>query len=50
MRERILRFIDQENLLESKIDARTSTKTSIDSEISDLNEEINKARKEQVHP
>jgi hypothetical protein len=44
----IKKFIDQENLLESKIDARTSTKTSIDSEISDLNEEINKARKEQL--
>merc|ERR1719305_1151924 len=44
----IQKFIEQENLLESKIDARTSTKTSIDSEISDLNEEINKARKEQL--
>merc|ERR1719498_428029 len=44
----IKKFIDQENLLESKIDARTSTKTSIDSEISDLNEEINKARAEQL--
>merc|ERR1719498_582764 len=44
----IKKFIDQENLLQSKIDARTSTKTSIDSEISDLNEEINKARAEQL--
>jgi hypothetical protein len=44
----IEKFIKQEDILQSKIDARTSTKGSLDSEISDLNGEINNARAEQL--